>query len=179
MVRPLVALVGAEIEENLSIRYLAAELEAGGFTSSIVPFNESVESDGVVRDVCAAEPLVVGISIPFQARAPALLGLATQLRLAGYRGHITVGGHFATFEHAGILRDYRAIDSVVRHEGEYTLADVCKAVRDGISLGGIPGTTVRENGKITWLGVICGFCTGSNPPGGKWKVVKRATVLGC
>ncbi len=146
--RPLVALVGAEIEENLSIRYIAAALEAAGFASAIVRFNESMETDCVVRDIGAAEPLVVGISIPFQARAPESLRLASELRLAGYGGHICVGGHFATFEYAGILRDCQAVDSVVRHEGECTFADVCRAVRDGISLRGIPGTIVRENDKI-------------------------------
>jgi radical SAM superfamily enzyme YgiQ (UPF0313 family) len=149
MARPLVVLVGAEIEENLSIRYLAAVLEAGGFTGMIIRFNESMESDAVVRDICAAGPLVVGISIPFQARARELLGLASHLRLAGYRGHISVGGHFATFEYAGILQDYWAVDSVVRHEGEHTFAEVCKAVRDGIAVGGIPGTIARDNGEVT------------------------------
>ncbi len=34
-----VALVGPELEENLSLRYLASSLTAAGFDSQIVPFD--------------------------------------------------------------------------------------------------------------------------------------------
>ncbi len=140
--RPVV-LIGAEVEENLSIRYLAASLESGGFEISIVPFNSAPEAERVVERVCAMRPLAVGISVPFQLRAPELLGLAGALRSAGYRGHVSVGGHFATFEFANILRDFPGIDSVVRHEGEHAFRDVCECVRDGSALDGIPGVVVR------------------------------------
>ena len=57
--------------------------------------------------------------------------MATGLRERGYRGHVCVGGHFATFEYENLLRDVPAIDSVVRHEGEETLVDLCTRLRDG------------------------------------------------
>jgi radical SAM superfamily enzyme YgiQ (UPF0313 family) len=193
MAKPLVALIGAEFEENLSIRYLASAVEADGFKAVIIPFNESNEARGIVQRVRDLEPLVVCISVPFQARAPELLALAEAIkgrgssralrdalvpsapqgrgsatvvergaqieprvpeepraagRLEG-RGHpgdaphIAVGGHFATFEYRNILRDYPAVDSVVRHEGEFTVQAICARVQYGAGVVAVPGTVVR------------------------------------
>ncbi|MEJ2237612.1 MAG: hypothetical protein P8X82_04890 [Gemmatimonadales bacterium] len=69
MVHPLVALVGAELEENLSLRYLAGTLEASGFSTSVIPFNHERHSDRAVQHVLATHPIAVGISVPFQLRA--------------------------------------------------------------------------------------------------------------
>lgn len=38
-----VALVGAELEENLGIRYMASSLEARGHQVQIIPFNSESE----------------------------------------------------------------------------------------------------------------------------------------
>jgi anaerobic magnesium-protoporphyrin IX monomethyl ester cyclase len=147
MVHPLVALVGAELEENLSLRYLAGTLEASGFSTSVIPFNHERHSDRAVQHVLATHPIAVGISVPFQLRARELLQLAGALRAAGYTGHISVGGHFATFEFANILRDFPAIHSVVLHEGETTFREICECVRDGIGIEQIAGVVTRvENG---------------------------------
>ncbi len=145
--RPVV-LVGAEYDENLSLRYLAAAVAQAGFRSEIVPFEDPGSAGDIVARVAALDPLLVGISVPFQSSAREALALAPTLRAAGVRGHITVGGHFATFEYPNILRDFPSIDSVVRHEGELTLSELCQRLRDGEALGGIAGTVVREAGRI-------------------------------
>src|SRR4051812_27904800 len=108
----LVALVGSEYEENLSLRYLASSIEAEGFRARIVPANRldpafAAEADGgafgaLVEDIldgAERRPIVVGISVPFQLHAAELLQLAVALRARGFAGHICVGGHFATFEY--------------------------------------------------------------------------------
>lgn len=140
---PVVALVGNEYEENLSLRYLAAAVEARGLRAEIVACDAHDDEDAIVRAILAAGPIVVGVSIPFQHRARAMMGLAAALRARGYAGHITVGGHFATFEYASILRDVPAIDSVVRHEGEEALVDLCELVRRGEPVPALPGLIVR------------------------------------
>ena len=52
-----VALVGPEIEENLSLRYIAASLAASGFRSEIVPFNSEADFgsalEAILRPVLA------------------------------------------------------------------------------------------------------------------------------
>lgn len=143
MDRPAVVLVGSEHEENLSLRYLAAAVERAGFPAVIVAWDGGAPEDRAVEQAIAARPIVVGISVPFQHRAQEMLSLAQRLRAAGYRGHITTGGHFATFEHTAILRAHPSIDSVVRHEGEETLVELTRAVYEGGPLRAIPGLVIR------------------------------------
>jgi radical SAM superfamily enzyme YgiQ (UPF0313 family) len=138
-----IALVGAEYEENLSLRYLAAAVEAAGFPTELVPFNDDAQRGAVIEGILDLDPLLVGISVPFQMRARELLGVATELRARGYRGHVCVGGHFATFEYENVLRDFPAVDSVVRHEGEDTFRELCERIREGQTPGAIPGLVVR------------------------------------
>jgi radical SAM superfamily enzyme YgiQ (UPF0313 family) len=138
-----VALIGAEFEENLSLRYLAAALGNAGFEAILIPFHEAAWTDEVVERIVALDPLAVGISIPFQLRAREFLNLARALRAAGSKTHIVAGGHFATFEFDNILRDFPAVDSIVRHEGEQTLVELCSRLRDGEPIDGIPGTLTR------------------------------------
>jgi radical SAM superfamily enzyme YgiQ (UPF0313 family) len=139
----VVALVGAEYEENLSLRYLAAAVETAGFRAELVPFHDGARTSQVVDRVLAFQPIVVGLSLPFQVRAREVLAAATELRTRGYGGHICVGGHFATFEYTNLLRDFPALDSVVRHEGEETFPELCWRVHDGKPPGPLPGLVVR------------------------------------
>jgi radical SAM superfamily enzyme YgiQ (UPF0313 family) len=143
MAKPVVALIGAEFEENLSIRYLASAVEADGFRAVIIPFNESSEAREIVQRVRDLGPLVVCISVPFQARAPELLALARDIKAKRVETHIAVGGHFATFEYDNILRDFPAVDSIVRHEGEFTVQTICARVQYGAGVVAVPGTVVR------------------------------------
>ena len=144
-----VVLVGAEFEENLSLRYLASALAQDGVDAVLMPFNDPAQSEAVVREIGARDPVVVGISVPFQLRAREFLGLAQALRASGCRAHVTVGGHFATFEYDNILRDFPAIDSVVRHEGELTFRELVRRVRAGEDVEGLAGAVTRGPHGIT------------------------------
>lgn len=145
---PRIALIGSEFEENLSLRYLAAAAAQDGLEAVLIPFNDGDRAPDIVRDVLAADPVVAGISIPFQSRARESLGLAERLRAAGSRTHITLGGHFATFEYENILRDYPAVDSIVRHEGEATLRELCQRLLGGHPLAPLQGAVVRTPNAI-------------------------------
>lgn len=146
---PTIALIGSEHEENLSLRYLAAAVAADGIRVEICPVNEPGDVERVVREVTALRPFLVGISVPFQMNAPHALALATRLRETGCTAHITVGGHFATFEFDNLLRDYPAIDSVVRHEGEETLRELCRRLQADVALAPLEGAVVRTtNGTV-------------------------------
>jgi anaerobic magnesium-protoporphyrin IX monomethyl ester cyclase len=141
-----VAFVGPEIEENLSLRYLASSLAASGIDSAIVPFNSDTDFANVLSAVLDASPapLVVGLSLAFQWRAQDFLALAVALRESGYRGHITVGGHFATFATEHILSEFPEIDSVCRQEAELTIVALVRAVASGAPVVGIPGVAARS-----------------------------------
>ncbi|MBK8257243.1 MAG: cobalamin-dependent protein [Polyangiaceae bacterium] len=140
-----VALVGSEHEENLSLRYLAASVEKAGFEAEIFAYDgvAGTARNAVVEAILKSKAQVVGISVPFQHRAQALLTLANDIRAAGYDGHVTSGGHFATFEYESILRDHPSVSSIVRHEGEDTLVELCQALQSGGSLAEIAGLVTR------------------------------------
>jgi radical SAM superfamily enzyme YgiQ (UPF0313 family) len=142
-----VALVGPEYEENLSLRYIASSLTAAGYASEIVPFNREQDLAQIVWKILEAPepPVTVGLSLSFQWRAKDFLALAMALRESGYRGHITAGGHFATFACLEILRDFPELDSVCRQESEETLVSLVRAVESGEPLDRIAGLGLRRD----------------------------------
>ncbi|MCL2724939.1 MAG: B12-binding domain-containing radical SAM protein [Polyangiaceae bacterium] len=143
-----VLLVGAELEENLSLRYLAAALENAGYTARFATFDRSADIDQVLEAVRAARPAMVGMSMTFQFRAREFGALAQALRDDGYTGHITGGGHFPTFAWRECLEAFPAIDSIVRHEGEQTIVEMCEAIERGAPLTGIRGVAHRVDDVI-------------------------------
>jgi len=116
-----IALVGPELEENLGLRYIHSSLTQAGHEAHIFGFYAPEQIDGVVRLISEYGADVVGMSMVFTARAREYVELAQKLRGSGYRGHITAGGHFASFHANDLLRDFTAFDSVVHGEGELTL----------------------------------------------------------
>lgn len=144
-----IALVGPELEENLSLRYLASSLATAGYQSEIVAFNQEADFSSVMASILTEDPpLLVGISLAFQWRAQDGLALAVALRERGYRGHITMGGHFATFASRELLRDFPEVDSICRQEAEETLVTLVRAIERGRELSGIAGIAYREGEQI-------------------------------
>ncbi|MFO0590439.1 MAG: radical SAM protein [Polyangiaceae bacterium] len=138
-----ILLVGAELEENLALRSLAAVLEPAGHTVTLAGFAKAADADAVLAAVRATTPDLIGMSMTFQFRAQEFGELAATLRDSGFSGHITVGGHFPTFAYREVLSSFPAIDTVVRHEGEITLPELCaeidkpQAQRDLASIRGL------------------------------------------
>ena len=111
---PWLALVGPEIEENLSLRYLASSLATAGFGAEIFAFNRGEDLPSTLEAILAPSepPMAVALSLAFQWRALDFLALAIALRARGYAGHITAGGHFGTFAATDLLRDFAELDSL-------------------------------------------------------------------
>ncbi|MBI5533949.1 MAG: cobalamin B12-binding domain-containing protein [Deltaproteobacteria bacterium] len=123
-----VLLVGAELEENLATRYLAASLERAGHQVCLAPFGDKADADRVAELVRCQTPGLVGLSMTFQRRAHEFGALANTLRAQGFSGHITCGGHFPTFAWKALLQRYPSIDTAVRHEGEHAIVELCEAL---------------------------------------------------
>jgi len=78
----------------------------------------------------------------FTGRGREFCNLAVALRDGGFRGHLTAGGPFASFNCEVLLRDFPAFDSIALGEGETlfcTLADHL----DNLSL--VPGLCYRKS----------------------------------
>jgi hypothetical protein len=136
-----VALVGAELEENLGLRYMASALEQAGHEAEIVAFNTGYDVQPVVSRVLSIDPQITGLSMVFTGRAREFCRLAEELRTAGYAGHLIAGGHFACLNAERLLRDFPAFDSIGLGEGEELI--VALAERPG-DLAGISGICYRD-----------------------------------
>jgi hypothetical protein len=62
-----VLLAGPDVEENLSIRYLASSLQAKRHEASLAVFNSADDVEAVAEQAGEAE--IVGLSVCFQSRA--------------------------------------------------------------------------------------------------------------
>ena len=140
-----VALVGPEIEENLSLRYLASSLAAAGHEAELVPLNSTEDFGSVLEVLVALNPPIIGLSLAFQWRAQDFLALAVALRQRGWQGHLTAGGHFGPFACREILSEFPEIDTICRQEAEETLVRLVDAVVSSQDLSAIPGLALRDD----------------------------------
>jgi len=144
-----IALVGAEIEENLGLRYLAAALRRARHEAVIVPFDHGGEIAHVARFVTHGGFDLVGLGMMFQLRGREFRALAARLRAEGFRGTLVGGGQWATFMAREILADNPAIDAIVLGEGEGAIVEIAETMRDGVAdrtaLARVPGLVLRTD----------------------------------
>ena len=136
-----VSLVGAELEENLGLRYMAAALEKAGHQVDILPFASEYDIPDVVERVCQDGPDIVGLSMVFTGRGREFCRLAQALRAEGYSGLLIGGGPFASFNCERLLRDYPEFDCIGLGEGEDL---ICAVAGNPHNLSGIPGLCYRR-----------------------------------
>lgn len=137
----LIILIGAELEENLGIRYMASSLESKGHQTEIIGFNSPQDIPGVVDRVVSMDPDIVGLSMVFTIRGPEFCNLAQALRNNEYQGHIIAGGPFASFNSERLLQDFPVIDSIALGEGEDL---ICSLVESFPDLSQVPGLCYRK-----------------------------------
>ncbi len=131
-----VALIGAELEENLGLRYMVSALEQAGHTARIFPFNDAGEEQDVARQVLAFDPQIAGLSMVFTGRAREFCQMARALREKGFAGHITAGGHFAALNCVQLMTDYPEFDSVALGEGEELICELAASLDKPETLAG-------------------------------------------
>ncbi len=133
-----------EAYESLGIAYIAASLRAGGHEVTLISSAlRCLSVRAMVRAIRKADPQVIGISV-LEVHAKRALTLVNALRDAGSKAHISLGGHFPTFNHKKLLRRYEGVDSIVRGEGERTFLELVERLRDHQNLDGVEGLSFRE-----------------------------------
>lgn len=143
-----VLLIGAEIEENLAIRYLGACLAVRGHAAAIVHCCSSQDFANVLTEIRRKHPEIIAISMAFQSQAAMHLDLAAEIRRQGFTGHLIVGGHFPTFEYQTILEQHPAVDSVGRFDGEETIVALADVIASGGDLTAVPNLVYRVQGNL-------------------------------
>jgi len=136
-----VALIGAELEENLGLRYIASSLESRGHSIAIVPYNSEQDTAEAVRQTLEFRPQIAGLSMIFTSRGREFCRFAARLREAGYQGHIIAGGPFASFNCERLVTEFPAIDSVALGEGEGLMCDLAENLG---WLQSVPGLCYRD-----------------------------------
>ncbi len=87
-----IALVGADVEDNLGLGMVAAALGAARHRVEVVPYNDLDQLDAVLAERRARRPGLIGLGMQFQHRARDFLMLARGLRAEGFRGHLARAG---------------------------------------------------------------------------------------
>jgi radical SAM superfamily enzyme YgiQ (UPF0313 family) len=136
-----IALIGAELEENLGLRYMVSALEREGHQARIFPFNDETEIPTVVGQIGAFTPHIAGLSMVFTGRAREFCRMANALRESGFTGHLTAGGHFAALNCRQLLQDFPEFDSIALGEGEQLICDLAANLPD---LSGVAGFCYRD-----------------------------------
>ena len=140
-----VLLVGYEDQDNLGIRYLSSRLLRQGHHTRIVVFGD--DPAPLLHIIQTERPDVVGFSLIFQYMVPQFAAVIRALRAAGVQAHFTIGGHYASFEPAELLRHIPELDSVVRFEGEDTLSEIVEQFDRPSVWRTIPGIAWLDLGK--------------------------------
>lgn len=152
-----VLLVGAEDEENLAIRYLGAELKRNGNQVKIAGCSNYQMFKSVLDELQSFKPDMVAVSMAFQSMAIMFLDLIQEIKKIKPEVHITVGGHFPTFEYEKILQ-YNTVDSVIRFEGERAITKLIDAIKNQTNLIDVPNLAYKSsNGSLNENYVISEF----------------------
>ena len=136
-----VVLVGFQDQDNLGLRYLQSAARHHGHDCRIVTYGKDAER--LAAEVVAADPAVVGLSLIFQYMAPQFGELVEALRAHGFAGHITMGGHYPSFDPGEILTRIGGLDSVVCYEGELTFVELLGCIERGAPWRHLRGLACR------------------------------------
>ncbi|MBW2459907.1 MAG: hypothetical protein JRI68_35785, partial [Deltaproteobacteria bacterium] len=141
-----IVLVGRQLvdNENLGLGFLLAAARQAELSSERLILNSWVDLNRVAGEIVRRQPRLVGLALPDGGSAALPLSLGELLRAAGYDGHITAGGPFATLARYWLLDRYDWLDSVVRHAGEVPLVGLARSLaKASTSLTSVPGLTTR------------------------------------
>ena len=144
--RGRVLLVGFQDQDNLGLRYLLSSARQAGFEGRI----ETYEADPrpIVELARRLEPDVIGLSLIFQYMAPDFGRMVAALRASGCRAHITLGGHYPSFDYAEVLQRIPGADSIVRFEGELTLVALMERLSADEDWRDIKGIAWRDGADV-------------------------------
>lgn len=125
----------------VGLAWINATLRQAGFDSSLANLSR-ITWQRIESLLRRERPDVVGITLYTFNRHQGLK-LAALAKKLNPRCVVIVGGPHATHVGASILRHYPAVTAVGVGEGEITMLEVARAVRDGASLHGVRGLLLR------------------------------------
>jgi anaerobic magnesium-protoporphyrin IX monomethyl ester cyclase len=141
-----VLLIGFQDQDNLGLRYLLSSVRHAGFAGRIETYTSDPEP--IAELVARLRPTVIGFSLIFQYMSPDFARIIQTLRARGCLSHITIGGHYPSFDFAEVLQRIPGADSVVRFEGEATLVELMDRLSRQQDWRDIKGIAYRRDEEI-------------------------------
>ncbi len=139
-------LVGFQDQDNLGLRYLLSSIRQAGFAGQIQTY--TAEAEPIVELAARLKPDLIGFSLIFQYMAPDFARIVAALRASGCRAHITLGGHYPSFDYGEVLARIPGADSIVRYEGEQTLVELMDRLARNEDWRDILGIAYRRGEEV-------------------------------
>ncbi len=145
---PLEGVYRHQLYLPMGLAYLAAVLEEAGHEVTVIDCPaEMIDLKQLKTKLAAIEPSLIGITSMTPTIQSAFLS-AQIAKEACSEAMVVIGGPHATFMDEKVLAEEKAVDVVVRGEGEETLLELAQNVSNPQSLKKIEGVTFRNNGEI-------------------------------
>jgi radical SAM superfamily enzyme YgiQ (UPF0313 family) len=141
-----VLLIGFQDQDNLGLRYLLSSVRKAGFAGRIETY--TADPGPILEMVARLRPDVIGFSLIFQYMSPDFGRVIAALRATGCGAHITIGGHYPSFDWQEVLTRIPGADSIVRFEGEATLVELMDRICTGREWRDILGIAYRRGDDI-------------------------------
>ncbi|OGP89440.1 MAG: hypothetical protein A2157_13315 [Deltaproteobacteria bacterium RBG_16_47_11] len=94
-------------------------------------------------------PRIVALDLHWHHQSFDVMEMAKKVKAAVPSTFIVLGGYTASFFHEEILRNFYAVDGIIRGEGEVPMLDLARALlQGGNDLFSIPNLTWRRKGRI-------------------------------
>lgn len=132
-------------EECLGLEYIASESITNGHKVIFIDaWMKNLSIKEIIIQILEINPDIIGISPSMDSIENSKI-LTKSLRNKGYKGHIIMGGIYASFEAKSIVSDLRkTIDGVLTGEADVTFQTYLKSN----SLASVPGAVYLKNGSI-------------------------------
>lgn len=139
-------------DENLAIGTLSATLTEAGRSAEMIDARlYNLAPKEVFAEIEITLPKIVGVTMISEASAQWVRELVDHIRNSGMNTHICLGGYYPSLQPEKALRIVKGADSVVVGEGENTLIELARRVKESRTLDGVAGTVFRnEDGRIIY-----------------------------
>ncbi len=144
---PLEGVYRHQLYLPMGLAYLAAVLEKAGHEVTVIDCPaQMIDLKQLKTKLASIEPKLIGITSMTPTIQSAFLS-AQAAKEACPDTIVVIGGPHATFMDEEVLAEEKAVDVVVRGEGEETLLELAQNVSNPQALKKIEGITFRNNGQ--------------------------------
>jgi len=131
----------------LGLCYLAAVLKKDGVEAKIIDAAvEKLTIEQVIKRAKSIEPDIIGVSSTTYSFPSAVLLAAELKKIIGDK-KIMIGGPHITSNPEDILK-YKCFDFGVIGEGEVTVSELARAIKNGDNIDGIAGLVFNQKGRL-------------------------------